>query len=124
MNRLKLFSTAGIACLYLFSSCNNNENKTATATTDSTATNSDAKTKTTELTVVTTPQNVMIVWHKVADFTKWKASYDEHESMRMSNGIHNYVIGRDEGDSNMILVATKVDDQAELPAALLFVYHR
>jgi len=104
MNRLKFLSTAGIAFVFLFSSCNGNESKTGSET-DSTAT-----TKTAESTVVTTPQNVLVVWHKVADFTKWKASYDEHDSMRVSSGIHNYSIGRQADDSNMVLVATKVDD--------------
>ena len=116
MNRLKLLSTAGIAFLYLFSSCNGNESKTITATTDSTVTNSDAKPKTSESTVVTTPENVMEVWHKVADFTKWKASYDQHDSMRVSNGIHSYLIGREVDDTNMVLVVTKVDDIAKAKA--------
>ena len=110
MKRLKILSTAGIAFVFLFSSCNGDESKTGTATTHSTATKSDAKTKTSESTVVYTPENVMVVWHKVADFTKWKTSYDAHDSMKVSNGIHNYVIGREVGDSNMVLVATKVDD--------------
>lgn len=116
MNSLKIFSTAAIAFVFLFLSCNGNESKTATATTDSTVTNRDSQTKTSVSTVVTTPQDVMIVWHKVADFTKWKASYDEHESMRVSSGIHNYVIGRDAADSDMILVATKVDDVSKAKA--------
>ena len=110
MKRLKNLSTAFIVFVFLFSSCNGDESKTGTTTNDSTATKSDAKTKTSESTVVTTPENVMVVWHKVADFTKWKASYDAHDSMRVSSGIHNYVIGREVGDSNMVLVATKVDD--------------
>ena len=115
-NRLKLFLTAGIVFLFLFSSCNGNESKTATANTDSTVTNSDAKTKTSESTVVTTPENVMEVWHKVADFTKWEASYNAHDSMRVSSGIHKYLIGRDVDDTNMILVAAKVDDISKAKA--------
>jgi hypothetical protein len=61
-------------------------------------------------TIVTTPQNMMVVTHKVANFAKWKTSYDEHDSMRLANGIHNYVVGRGIEDSNMVLVAVKVDD--------------
>ncbi len=110
MKRLKFLSTAGVAFVFLLSSCNGDKSKTGTVTTDSTATNSDVKTKTSESTVVDTPENVMVVWHKVADFTKWKASYDAHDSMRVRSGIHNYVIGREADDSNMVLVATKVDD--------------
>ena len=110
MNRFKILSTVGFAFIFLFSSCNGDESKTDTKT-DSTAT-----TKTAESTVVTTPQNVMVVWHRVADYTKWKASYDEHDSLRVSNGVHNYVIGRAADDSNMVLVTTKVDDIAKAKA--------
>jgi hypothetical protein len=60
--------------------------------------------------IVSTPQNMMIVRHKVADFDKWLTSYEGHDSLRLANGIHNYVIGRGVTDPNMILVATKVDD--------------
>jgi hypothetical protein len=61
-------------------------------------------------TIVNTPQNMMIVRHKVADFDKWLASYESRDSLRLANGIHSYVIGRGVTDPNMILVATKVDD--------------
>ena len=61
-------------------------------------------------TIVTTPENMMVVTHKVADFDKWLASYEAHDSFKLANGIHNYVIGRSIKDPNMILVATKVDD--------------
>ena len=67
-------------------------------------------------TIVTTPQNMMVVTHKVADFAKWKTSYDEHDSLRLANGIHSYVIGRGMQDSNMVLVAVKVDDMAKAKA--------
>jgi hypothetical protein len=50
------------------------------------------------------------VRHKVANYAKWKASYDGHDSFRLASGIHNYVIGRGVDDSNMVLVATKADD--------------
>jgi hypothetical protein len=52
----------------------------------------------------------MTATHRVADFAKWKASYDAHDSMRLASGLHNYVIGRSIEDSNMILVAVKADD--------------
>jgi len=53
---------------------------------------------------------VMVVTHKVADFAKWKPSYDAHDSMRLANKIHSYVIGRGMEDSNMVMVALKVED--------------
>ena len=63
--------------------------------------------------IVTTQQSMMIAMHKVVDFEKWKASYDEHDSMRRVNGIHNYVIGRGVNDPNMVMVVVKCDDMAK-----------
>jgi len=90
------------------------EKKTSTDTTakDSTAMNAAPATST----VITTPQNMMIAKHKVANFAKWKTSYDEHDSMRLVNGIHSYIIGRGMQDSNMVLVAVKVDDMTKAKA--------
>jgi hypothetical protein len=109
-----LFCTAMV--LFLIS-CGGKENKssTDTTTTDSSAA---ATTTTPEITntIITTPQNMIVVMHKVKDFTKWKASYDEHDSMRLANGIHSYVIGRGLNDSNMVLVVTKADDMDKAKA--------
>ena len=117
MKQLKFLSTLGIACIFLFSSCGGDEKKTdTTATTDSTKMDTAAKVAAPESTVSTTPQTILIVWHKVANFSKWKPSYDAHDSMKLAFGIHNYVIGRDVNDSNMILVATKADDVAKAKA--------
>ena len=52
----------------------------------------------------------------MADFAKWKMSYDEHDSMRLANGVHSYVIGRGVQDSNMVLVVVKADDIAKAKA--------
>ena len=52
----------------------------------------------------------MVATHKVANFAKWKASYDEHDSIRLAFGVHSYVIGRGIYDTNMVMVALKVDD--------------
>ncbi len=99
-----------VFCLF---SCNNATDE-STTTTDSTtmdtmntmATTAEA----TPSTVVTTPEHIMIVWHKVSNYSKWKASYEAHDSMRLANGLHSYVIGRSVKDSNMLLVAVKADD--------------
>ena len=58
----------------------------------------------------------MVVKHKVSNYAKWKTSYDAHDSARLASGIHSYVIGRGLQDSNMILVAVKVDDIAKAKA--------
>jgi hypothetical protein len=59
---------------------------------------------------------MMVVTHKVSNYAKWKTSYDQHDSARLANGIHSYVIGRGLKDSNMILVAVKVDDTTKAKA--------
>ena len=103
--------------LFFFTSCNNASEETTTAT-DSVSSDSMATTttETPATTIVTTPENIMLVRHKVSDFAKWKTSYDAHDSMRLANGIHNYVIGRGVDDSNTVMVAVKVDDMAKAKA--------
>ena len=101
--------------VFFLTSCGGGgENKTTTDTTatDSTAINATPETNT----IITTPQNMMVAKHKVANFAKWKTSYDEHDSLRLVNGIHSYVIGRGVQDSNMLLVAVKVDDMTKAKA--------
>lgn len=117
MNQPK--STGMLVCatmMLLFTSCGGGakEGNTTdtTATTDSATVTAPPEVNT----VVTTPQSMMIAIHKVADYAKWQASYDEHDSMRLANGIHSYVIGRGAKDSNMVLVAVKVDDMAKAKA--------
>jgi hypothetical protein len=69
-----------------------------------------------KITTITTPENMLVVTHKVSNYAKWKTSYDEHDSARIANGIHSYVIGRGLKDSNMVMVALKVDDTAKAKA--------
>ena len=67
-------------------------------------------------TIVTTPQNVVAVMHKVTDFAKWLSAYEGHDSARLAAGLHNYVIVRDLGDSNMVTVVLRVDDTSKAKA--------
>ena len=99
------------AITFFLVSCGSNEQKESSesTTTDTTATATPTPTQPVN-TIITTPQNMMVATHKVRDFAKWKASYDEHDSLRLANGIHSYVIGRGAQDPNMVLVAVKVDD--------------
>jgi hypothetical protein len=85
-------------------------------TSDSTAVDTTTAVVTPPVTTITTPQNMMVAKHKVSNYAKWKASYDAHDSARLANGIHSYVIGRGLRDSNMILVAVKVDDMTKAKA--------
>lgn len=82
---------------------------------DSTAVATDTSAKTEAVvsppnTIITAPVNMLIIKHKVANYAKWQQAYDEHDSARLANGLHNYVIGRSIMDSNTIVVALKADD--------------
>jgi hypothetical protein len=99
------------ATVFCMVSCGGQDNKSGNdeTATDS-ATNTTTNAQTAANTVITAPQNMLVVRHKVANFNKWKTSYDAHDSMRLASGVHNYVIGRGVKDSNMVLVAVKTDD--------------
>jgi len=101
--------------VFLLVSCSGGETEKKT-TTDSTAADTTAAVAAPKITTITTPQFMLVVTHKVANYAKWKASYDEHDSARLANGIHNYVIGRGLKDSNMVMVALRVDDSAKAMA--------
>ncbi|MBO9681679.1 MAG: hypothetical protein J7502_03215 [Flavisolibacter sp.] len=109
MNKLRFTALICSATAIFFTSCGSNEqkNNANNSPADSTTHINNASTTST---VVTSPQDIMTATHRVADFAKWKASYDAHDSMRLASGLHNYVIGRSIEDSNMILVAVKADD--------------
>ncbi|MEP7142681.1 MAG: hypothetical protein ABI707_07415 [Ferruginibacter sp.] len=112
-----LFSTAMV---FFLISCGGSGTENTTAT-DPSSTAADTSAKTAVAvsetnTVITTPQNLMVVKHKVANFAKWITSYDEHDSMRLAFGVHSYVIGRGVQDTNMVMVAVKIDDIAKAKA--------
>lgn len=88
-----------------FASCGGGDKKTTeTATGDSTTPAATVNT------IVTTPQLMMMVRHKVKDYATFKTVYDNHDSVRRANGVHSYVIGRGVDDSMMVLVAVKADN--------------
>ena len=120
MKKLKFLSAGAVALMMLFSSCGGGDEKTETTNTDSTTTTTAPTTDSTAATptsdIITTPENIVIIWQKVADFSKWKPIYDGHDSARLANGLHSYVIGREVDDSNMVLVALKADDIAKAKA--------
>jgi len=101
--------------VFFLISCSGNGNETK-ATNDTTMVDTSKAVAAPVVTTITTPQNMLVVTHKVANYAKWKVSYDAHDSMKLASGIHNYVIGRGLKDSNMILVAVKVDDTAKAKA--------
>lgn len=104
-----------MATVSLLTSCGGDESKKPTST-DSTAVDSSTTVKPVVNTIITTPQNMMVVTNKVSNFSKWKTVYDQHDSVRLVNGIHSFVIGRGLQDSNIVIVAVKVDDIAKAKA--------
>jgi hypothetical protein len=97
--------------LFCMVSCGDQNDQKDDVTSDSATTDTVSSTPTAPAsTIVTAPQHMMIVRHKVADFDKWLTSYEAHDSIRLASGVHSYVIGRGLTDPNTILVATKVDD--------------
>lgn len=97
-----------------FASCGGGTS--STTSTDTTSTDTNTVSAMPENTIITAPQNMMVVTHKVSNFAKFKASYDENDSLRLANGVHSFVIGRGLRDSNMVLVALKVDDMDKAKA--------
>ncbi|HTR28729.1 MAG TPA: hypothetical protein VMH27_05635 [Puia sp.] len=98
----------------LLTSCGSGGEKTsATDTTKAADTTAKAPPVST---IVTTPQNVVAIMHKVANYDKWLTAYEGHDSARLAAGLHNYVIGRDLRDSNMVTVVLRVDDTAKAKA--------
>jgi hypothetical protein len=96
--------------LLLLTSCGGREEKTETNTTATDTTVATTSETPTQPTMDTTPLHMMVATHRVKNFNQWKASYDAHDSLRLANGMHNYVIGRSLQDSNNVLVAVTVDD--------------
>ncbi len=115
MKQSRLAGLLFYSMVFFLASCGGNESDKKPIT-DSTTADSSTTVVTPIITTITTPQNMMVVKHKVSNYAKFKASYDAHDSARLADGIHSYVIGRGLQDSNMILVAVKVDDMAKAKA--------
>ncbi len=108
MKQIKfLLTSVAASMLFLFFSCNQGgekkENDTAVDTTM-------AKTPAPTPAPVSKPANTLIIMHKVANYAKWKLAYDSHDSARVANGLHNNIVARGVNDSNMVLIALRMDD--------------
>lgn len=103
MIQFKFPAVALVAALFL-TSCATDEKKVSdeTVSTDSTA--------------VTTPEtpvkpgSLLIVRHKVANYSKFKAVYDAHDSARLANGLRSFLIARGLKDTNMVMIVLNMDD--------------
>jgi len=105
-----LLFTAAVGLL--FTSCSGGSSE-KTTTTDSTAADTTVAAVKPPSTIVTTPEFMGIVIHKVANYAKWLPAYESDDSLRLANGIHNYVIGRGLMDTNTVMVAVKITDTAK-----------
>ncbi|HLX90192.1 MAG TPA: hypothetical protein VKR32_00835 [Puia sp.] len=101
------------ALIIFLSSCGGNGNGNA-STADSTAANDSAAKAAS--TIISTPQNMVVVTHKVKNYATWLTAYDAHDSARVASGLHNFVIGRGLQDSNVVMVALRIDDTAKAKA--------
>jgi uncharacterized protein YeaO (DUF488 family) len=107
MKQVKFLATMMIATATLFlGSCNSEADKKSETPVDTPA----AKMETPPPATTSGPSSVMIVKHKVADYDKWKISYESHDSIRLAYGLHNYVIARGTEDPGMVMVVVKMDD--------------
>ena len=115
MKLFKSFATVAVASVMFFiSSCNSGETKTdETMSADSTVKKEEAPPPPA---APAKPANVMLVWHKVANFAKWLPLYESDDSARTANGLHNYIVARGAADSNMVMVAMRMDDAAKAKA--------
>lgn len=115
MQSLKSYNKflCALGALFLLS-CNNSDKTTAETNAGDTTTTTTANTSVN--TIVTTPENLMIVRHKVADYDKWLATFESADSMKAAHGLHNDVVGRTLDDTNVLVVATTADDMAKAKA--------
>lgn len=67
-------------------------------------------------TILTVPEDFVMVAHRVTDFNKWKAGYEAHDTVRLKNGLHDYFLGRGLYDSSMVVVVLKADDMKKAKA--------
>ena len=108
MKQTRFFATLSVATGMLFlSACNSGTDKKADEKTADTAT---VKMETLPTTNPSGPMSTMIVRARIANYAKWKMAYDSHDSTRLANGLHSYVVARGTADSNMLLVAMIMDD--------------
>lgn len=109
MKQAKFMATIIVAaCALFFSACNSGDEKKAE---DNPVDSSAAKMEPPPPPVNPSgPTSLMIVKHKVANYAKWLPAYESHDSARLANGLHSYVIARGTEDSNMVMVVMRMDD--------------
>ena len=99
---------ATFLALFLFSCNSGNEKKADEPAMEPTT----AKPAETAPTPAPSPKlgNILIIQHKVANFTKWKVAYDSHDSIRHAHGLTNYILGRGTDNPNIVVIFLKMAD--------------
>ncbi len=102
---------AFVMSFFLLASCGEDKEKTTTETvsTDTGAT-ANTNNEAPASTIVSTPQHMMLVKHRVKNYDAWLPSFEAHDSMKLANGLHNYVVGQKVGDPTMLFVSLKADN--------------
>jgi hypothetical protein len=107
MKQVRFLATTIAASMLIFLySCGSGDEKKADETTKDTTTAE----KVPETSTPAKPANVMIMHLKVADFAKWKPTYESRDSIRHSYGLSNYAVGRGLDDPNSVIVYLKMED--------------
>jgi len=114
MNQTRFLATiAVVVCMSLLvMSCGSGGDKSAEPATDTTAATAPDTSAMNSSEAVTAPKpfSMLIIQHKVANFTKWKPEYESHDSVRRASGLTNFILGRGLNDSNMVLVMLLMND--------------
>jgi hypothetical protein len=112
MKQIKLLATLAVALVLLNSSCKSGEEKKTEAVKDTTVTQPAPPPPPAPV----KPGNQLVIRHKVANFAKWKVAFEGHDSARLANGLHKYILGRDVEDTNMVTISLIMDDTAKAKA--------
>jgi hypothetical protein len=54
--------------------------------------------------------NYLIIRHRVADFSRWKAGYDDHSGAREQAGLKEKALLHDIKDTNQVVLLFEVTD--------------
>jgi quinol monooxygenase YgiN len=95
----KIQLTVALISIITFISCKKNEVKVE-----------EAPAPVTTVVAEFTPFKIIKITHTVADYDKWRAAYDAHDSIRKSYGISHFHIGRDLSNPNLVYIFDKIED--------------
>jgi hypothetical protein len=95
-----------ISAVMILFSCNSGPTKEETKAADTAAAAAPAVV----VKPVFVPYKVVTIQPKVRNYVTWKKAFDADDSLRKAHGINFVLIGRDQRDTNMVYVLSKMDD--------------